>query len=156
MFVNHTGSVFCCGDNTKGQLGSDPLQTAGSATPRHVKGIPAQVRIASVSCGKNHTLALSTGGEVYCWGGNKYGQCGVGVKSEEPVLPHHLDYLLGAPVYAVAAGGNHSIAVTVSGTLISWGQNGFGQLFNYYLVISTEIGLFLVPPLRKMVPFWSI
>ncbi|ANQ10939.1 Uncharacterized protein PCOAH_00054940 [Plasmodium coatneyi] len=33
-------------------------------------------KIASISCGSEHTLALSENGNVYSWGSNLFGQCG--------------------------------------------------------------------------------
>lgn len=36
--------------------------------------------------------------------------------------PPHL-----SDVVAIAAGSNHSVALTRQGTIVAWGQNGFGQ-----------------------------
>ena len=34
------------------------------------------------------------------------------------------------PVYMIAAGGSHSFALTLSGTLFAWGKNRFAKLFH--------------------------
>lgn len=41
-----------------------------------------------VACGYAHTLALSDEGKLYVWGGNSYGQLGIGNKTNacNPVL----------------------------------------------------------------------
>ena len=40
--------------------------------PRRVHGILSDVRIASISCGKFHSLALSDSGQLYSWGDNRF------------------------------------------------------------------------------------
>ena len=45
-------------------------------------------RITQVSCGWNHTMALTRDGSVYVWGSNAFGQLGVpeiAKQSESPV-----------------------------------------------------------------------
>lgn len=45
--------------------------------------VPAQaMSVAHVSCGWEHTLCVTTGGDVYAWGGNSYGQLGCGTERD--------------------------------------------------------------------------
>ena len=62
---------------------------------------------------------------VWCRGGN--GRLGHGDETNHP-LPRRVDALLGRRVCCVAAGDDHSIAVTNCGRLWSWGHNLQGQL----------------------------
>ena len=126
--VTENGSVFTFGSNEHGQLGLPTKDFAKSSLPRLVKGIPSHQRVVRVSCGRSHVVVVCSSGDVFTWGANEFGQCGNGVKSTTPVSPYHLEFFFGVPVYNVFAGGYHSIALTVSGTLFSWGRNGFGQL----------------------------
>ena len=128
VLVNAKGLLFSFGNNEKGQLGMSVKDFAKSYIPRHVKGIPMHVMMVKVACGRNHTIALSSAGDVYCWGANEYGQCGIAVKSDKPITPQRLEFFFGFPIYKIAAGGNHSVALTISGTLFAWGKNGYGQL----------------------------
>ena len=74
----HTGavaaaSVWCWGDNSRGQLGDGT--TRSSASP-----VRALVEDAvTVSAGSLHTCAVTEDGELYCWGDGSRGQLGLGV-----------------------------------------------------------------------------
>jgi alpha-tubulin suppressor-like RCC1 family protein len=70
------------------------------------------------------TVATTHFGAV-AWGSNSMGQLGDGNTENRPV-PGPVSNL--KFVSAVAAGGRHSLALTVSGTIMAWGYNGFGQL----------------------------
>ena len=85
------------------------------------------VRIADVCCGTGHTLAVSEAGDVYAWGWNSKGQVGVD-GSETVAVPTMLGSLLGMGIKGVACGAAHSLAVTSSGEVLSWGLGGSGQL----------------------------
>ncbi|MBN1439877.1 MAG: hypothetical protein JW929_10750 [Anaerolineales bacterium] len=125
---NHTcavtaeGGVMCWGRNDNGQLGD------GSRTNRNrpvgVKG-PTVLAVA-VTAGWGHTCVLTEDGGVLCWGRNKYGQLGDGTnqRSSEPVAVSGLD----SGVVAIAAGDDHTCALTASGGVQCWGLNESGQL----------------------------
>jgi uncharacterized protein YjdB len=69
--VTPTGSAYCWGDNSSGQLGNGT--TANSATPALVSGA---ITFATVSAGASHTCGVTTSGVAYCWGSNSAGQIG--------------------------------------------------------------------------------
>lgn len=74
-------------------------------------------------------LCAFNAGEVFCWGSNLHHQC----TSEDIVSlsrPQVLRCLLGVQVTMVAAGLNHSLALSRSGDVYSWGANDCGQLGN--------------------------
>ena len=68
---------------------------------------------------------LFTDGKIFSWGDNENGQLGIGNKSEHRATPSEVKALSNLPNYMVAAGGAHSFALTVSGTLFAWGKNRF-------------------------------
>jgi hypothetical protein len=61
------------------------------------------------------------------WGSNANGQLGDGTKAQRTV-PVKVRGL--GRVIAIAAGGEHSVAVQPDGTVWAWGGNAFGELGN--------------------------
>ena len=80
-----------------------------------------------MSAGVCHSLALTADGAVWSWGWGYSGRLGHG-DEETQLLPKKVEAFAGRRVVAVAAGGNHSLVVTASGAVWSWGWGGFGQL----------------------------
>ncbi len=116
------GGVKCWGNNMFGQLGNGTL--VPSTTPVSVTGLESGV--TSVSTSALHNCAVTSSGEVKCWGKNNYGQLGVSSGSTSfSALP--LSVLGGAT--SVSAGINHTCGV-VSEAVKCWGYNGYGQLGN--------------------------
>ncbi len=77
--------------------------------------------------GSNHTCALSSDGQVLCWGLNTSGQIGDGTTTNRAVPTA----VAGLPnAVAVAAGGSYSCALLHDGRVKCWGDNSFGQLGN--------------------------
>eukprot|EP00794_Sanderia_malayensis_P017791 gene17791-19568_t len=89
--------------------------------------ISDEVEIRSVSCGKEHTLALSNSGRVYSFGLGSRGQLGTG-SVENCEKPCPVDALGMVNIVMVVAGGWHSMALSGDGDLYSWGWNESGQL----------------------------
>ncbi|XP_074679165.1 E3 ISG15--protein ligase HERC5-like isoform X1 [Strix aluco] len=84
--------------------------------------------IVQIACGDQHAMALSRGGELFTWGQNTHGQLGVGSQTTLIPQPQLVERLKGIPLAQIAAGGAHSVAVSLSGAVYSWGKNDFGQL----------------------------
>jgi alpha-tubulin suppressor-like RCC1 family protein len=111
-----------------GQLGTDALEIGTS--PRKVEGLSDVIAIAA---GSGHSVALRRDGTVWVWGSNAYGQLGDGTAPREAgdvtawrARPGQVGGL--TDVIAIAAGGNHTLALKRDGTVWSWGHHGNGQL----------------------------
>lgn len=93
--------------------------------------------VTQLTCGHNHSIVVTNQSTVYAWGCNERGQLGLG-DTKLRSRPVRVDRLWGIPVVTVAAGGEHSLAVTTNGMLFSWGSNSAGQLGHPYNVEEAE------------------
>jgi alpha-tubulin suppressor-like RCC1 family protein len=81
---------------------------------------------ASISASGSHSLALKSDGTMLSWGNDNYGQLGDGTIGPNNPTP---SAVLGASnIVAIAAGGAHSLALKSDGTMLSWGNDNYGQL----------------------------
>lgn len=121
-----TGGVKCWGDNLYGQLGNGSNNP--SSTPVNVSGLTGGV--TAIAAGYDHTCALTTGGDVKCWGGNLFGSLGNG-SGNMSNAPADVVGLPSAGVTAIAANGNHTCALVLDSLrntgVMCWGSNGHGE-----------------------------
>ncbi len=134
------GTVMSWGAGGEGQLGNG--KKAKSLIPVAVKGLTG---VTAVAAGGEHALALLSDGTAMSWGSNEALQLGFAPKTkvvkeeeeefiEEDEQPENSD--LPVPVrtltgaIAVAAGGEHSLALLGNGEVKAWGSNLNDQLGN--------------------------
>jgi alpha-tubulin suppressor-like RCC1 family protein len=91
---------------------------------------PADVRrasgVAAIAAGTGHTCALTTKGGVKCWGRSVSGERGDG-STHERRDPTDVKGLTSG-VAAIAAGDQHTCALTTKGAVKCWGWNSCRQL----------------------------
>ena len=69
------GTLYVSGTNFKGCLDPDLPEEETVTKPVLLESL-GQIRVVQVSCGFDHTAALSSVGSVLTWGGNSHGQLG--------------------------------------------------------------------------------
>jgi len=126
LALTSTGKVLAWGYNGTGQLGNG--STTDSSTPVAV-GIRLGTTVAAIAGGFNHSLALTSTGQVLAWGYNADGELGNGTTTNFST-PVPVTLPSGTLVTAIAGGGYHSLALTSTGRVLAWGQNTYGQLGN--------------------------
>ena len=120
LAIDLNGSLIAWGNNTSGQC---VIPTAATNQP------------LMVAAGDAHSLALLANGTVVAWGDDTFGQTNL-----PDVLTPYYEYFYwyGELFYypnpnwvaadAIAAGRNHSLAVLVTGSVVGWGDDTYGQL----------------------------
>ncbi|MEZ4713867.1 MAG: hypothetical protein R3A44_42175 [Caldilineaceae bacterium] len=119
-----TGPLQCWGANEFGQLGNGT--TDPYLTPTAVSGLSSGVQ--GVAAGDAFVCALTSAGDVFCWGKNAEGQLGDGTTTDRttPVMVSNLPN----PVMALAVGTAHACALTNQDAVYCWGRNAERQLGN--------------------------
>jgi alpha-tubulin suppressor-like RCC1 family protein len=146
----NSGNVMAWGYNGAGQLGDGTdngpdvcLVTTGekygvpvdcSTKPVAVSGLGI---VAAVSAGTDTSYGLGVTGAVAAWGGNEYGQLGIGTATgpdtcgAKPGLPCSLKPVLVSGIKdatAITAGKFFGLALRSNGTVMGWGVNDGGAL----------------------------
>ncbi|MBX7148667.1 hypothetical protein K1X76_06235 [bacterium] len=129
---DNVGSVYCWGTNDNSQLGDNTKTDQIMAVK--VAGIS---NATMVDCGEKFSCAVTTDGEVKCWGSQIVGRMGNGVSSEavqfvpsavktdaQTNLSNAVEVSLGF-AHACAYTNNNGVS-----DVYCWGQNTSGQLGN--------------------------
>ncbi len=87
--------------------------------------------LVSIDGGWSHVIGLTADRKtIYTWGSNGSGQLGDGTTKSStvpsPVITK--DQLDGSFIQQVSSGGAHTMVLTSSGKIFSWGDNQYGQL----------------------------
>ena len=134
LAVTSTGQLYAFGTNVNGELGSATNSgiPTSNPTPTLVNLPGATGGVVQVAAGEEHSLAVTSTGQLYAFGDNYFGQLGNATNNgtSNPNPTPALVSLPGATggVVQVAAGGGHSLAVTSAGQLYAFGWNYGGQL----------------------------
>lgn len=119
--VTLANQLQCWGRNDTGQLGTGNTNEANTPQPVTLPGATGPVGVLSL--GRDFTCAVTTTGELYCWGAGDRGQLGNGsFGSTTPVrVGSASDWR------HIAAGDAHACAIKTDNTLWCWGENDLGQ-----------------------------
>lgn len=119
-------TVACWGDNSAGQLGQDSTTVPQSTNPVLVPGLSG---VKVITAGLAHTCIIAANSTVQCWGSNAKGQLG---QVTAGLVQTHLPQTIGGvTASALVSGYNHLCAKSsISGAVVCWGDNQYGQLGN--------------------------
>ena len=120
------------GDSFYGQLGDGGTISRDIPVPVNATGALAGRTILKLATGSVHNLVLCSDGGLIAWGSNQSGDFGNGntTSSTVPVAVPPTGALVGKRVVAVAAGWTFSLALCSDGKVVSFGENGDGELGN--------------------------
>jgi len=119
------GNVYCWPDGA----GTTPQQVVFDA-PDDVVSLGQRLWGGGSEC------VIRSGGSVWCWGDNTYGQCGQLSATEDPIngtntVPNPSPVPLPGNAIELATGSDNSWCASLdTGALWCWGQNSWGELGN--------------------------
>ncbi|KAH9717227.1 Ultraviolet-B receptor UVR8 [Citrus sinensis] len=124
LAVTVEGEVQSWGRNQNGQLGLGT--TEDSLVPQKLQAFEG-VSIKMVAAGAEHSVAVAEDGELYGWGWGRYGNLGLGDRNDR-LIPEKVATVDREKMVMVACGWRHTISVSSSGRLYSYGWSKYGQL----------------------------
>jgi alpha-tubulin suppressor-like RCC1 family protein len=127
--LTEDGNLYTWGRNDRGQLG---INSNTFTTVPILVVFPKNKKIKDFALGWNHSLAVSTEGEVFVWGrgstqSSGSDQLGLG-KITDQTTPAQLTFFDGKDAIQVAAGDCHSLILTKNGQVYGLGRNDHYEL----------------------------
>eukprot|EP01041_Mallomonas_annulata_P000499 gene499-947_t len=138
--IDSKGYCYTWGSASYGQLGlgDDVVERSMIATPCKIDLLSNNSQdqsepflITQIACGGMHTAAISTHGDVWCWGRADSGQTGHmnWIFNNIPcVSTPKLVTGINSKAKSIACGGFHTVIVTEAGQVFSMGKDDFGLL----------------------------
>jgi alpha-tubulin suppressor-like RCC1 family protein len=125
LALKEDGSLHAWGRNHLGQLGYTASQACNfSDCQSYPWMVGTDYDWVLISGGEYFSTAVKSGGQMYAWGNNDWGQLGMG---DTTIRYTPTPGLLGN-VVSISAGKEFAVALTTTGLFYSWGINTNGQL----------------------------
>lgn len=130
LALTSEGRVVAWGQNGDGQLGIDSIVNSNVPVQIVQSASLGRRSIVAIAAGGYHSVALANDGRIYAWGDNSMGQLGdSSFTPKRTAFSAYMDgALAGKSITAIAAGDNHTLALSSDQIVFSWGRNNEGQL----------------------------
>ncbi|XP_057801326.1 ultraviolet-B receptor UVR8-like isoform X1 [Salvia miltiorrhiza] len=126
--ITDTGVLLAFGWGLYGQCGQG--NTEDILRPTFVPSL-RDFQIKAVAAGLWHTICICSDGRIYVFGGNQFGQLGLGTHQDQcEIVPRLVDasVLESKKAKIASSGARHSAVLTEDGKIFCWGWNKYGQL----------------------------
>ena len=131
LVLSNTGKLWTWGGNEHGQLGIglQPEEEFAFAFSSRLEPVQPKfetnVQIVTIGAGLTNSFAVALDNTFYSWGGNAYGQLGLGDTSRR-LLPAEVP--IKANLRRIACGNTHTIILSDEGKVFTCGSNEYGEL----------------------------
>lgn len=164
--LRQDGKVKCWGRNNVGQLGLGNTSQLGDSPSEMGASLPfvdlGSGRTAiQLALGISHSCALLDNFKVKCWGGNNYGQLGLGDLNPRGDGPNEMGDSLSyvnfgtSKAKAISTAGDHTCALLDDGKMWCWGDNSFSQIYSGGTPAATPVQAALSADIAEMAPGWG-
>ncbi len=124
----NAGNAYCWGTRLYGRIGDGtPASGADYYTPRPVTMPGGGVTFLSLSMGVSHTCAIGSNGSGYCWGRGANHRLGKGATTNS-LVPTLVTMPANTTFTEIAAGDDHTCALSSGKRIYCWGDNTDGKL----------------------------
>ena len=129
LFVTENGMVWSCGINKYGQLGYGYPNNVHALYPKKIEFLIEQnIKIQTCASGHAHNLLLDEEGNVYAFGRNCFGECGLGeTKEEKKIICEPTMITMDQKFDNIQCGRSHNYMKSVSNIHFLFGDNQRGQ-----------------------------
>ena len=132
-------------------LGGHNATSSSSSSSAMLRPVDATVyvKFASISCGQDHCVAVSSEGQVFTWGSNSRGQLGLG-DSENRFRPT-LVRTMRRQVRDAQCGAMHTVCLMTGGSVYAWGAGvSSSSSSSSRTVDDTRRALAILPDMGRM------
>jgi uncharacterized repeat protein (TIGR02543 family) len=124
--------VYTWGENSSGQLGNGT--NVSQSYPLDISSnfnLEDDEEIIDITSGGWHVLAMTSKGRVFTWGNNGVGQLGDGTTIDKSLpldITNQFNLDNNDHIVSISSGNFISSAISSTGRIFMWGDNGYGQL----------------------------
>ncbi len=126
------GQAWCVGGNGSGQLGDNSFTSADFLVRVDETGLDTDVGIFQVTSGHFHACGVDMSDQLWCWGGNDFGELGNGAETGSREWPQQVimdNIPQGTGFSRIACGESHCCTLAFyehKGGVWCWGQGEYG------------------------------
>ena len=127
--LGSNGRMYCWGAGNFYQLGNASAQNRIVPVAVSSSGLPAGLTFTDVAAGYQHTCALASNAQVYCWGtGFAAGGSSSSTSVTTPTALPSGTIPVGATITQISSGADHACAIASDKRAYCWGNNTDGKL----------------------------
>jgi len=140
VLIFKNGKAYVWGGNDYSQLGledtiEEDTPTENTQLEQIIQDNGGANNILTLKVGEYHNILIFKNGKVYAWGGNGYGQLGLGdyTDKDTPTENTQLEQIIQDNggvnnILTFKTGKNHNVLIFKNGKVYVWGANWYGQL----------------------------